>query len=76
VASALVDGVTLRALGLEDLRSGRGVPGGRFREGRHRRRRKQRSEPPMEERGGGELQLLERAFLAGSRRIRVGRVAL
>jgi hypothetical protein len=40
VAGALVDGVALRALGLEDLRSGLGVPGGRFRERRHRRRRR------------------------------------
>jgi hypothetical protein len=39
VAGAFVDGVALRALGLEDLLSGLGVAGGSLRERRHRRRR-------------------------------------
>lgn len=38
VAGALVDGVALGALGLEDLLAGRGVPRGRLRKRRHRRR--------------------------------------
>jgi len=47
VAGALLDGVALRALGLEDFLAGLGVAGGSLRERRHRRRRAraERSEP-------------------------------
>jgi len=48
VAGALVDGVALRALGLEDLLAGSWVPRGRLRERRHRCRGRSRGGPELE----------------------------